>query len=133
MDISLSTINLTKKTIQYAGAYNPLYHLRNGELNEIKADRYPIGGYQTEDKRIFTNHEIEIKQGDSIYLFSDGYIDQFGGQKGKKFKSKKFKKLILDNHYKKMSEQGEIFENNFISWRSELEQIDDVLVIGIGF
>jgi len=133
MDISLSTINLTKKTIQYAGAYNPLYHLRNGELNEIKADRYPIGGYQQEEKRAFTNHEIEIKEGDSIYLFSDGYVDQFGGQKGKKFKAKKFKKLILDNHHKKMSEQSTIFENNFISWRSELEQVDDVLVIGIGF
>ena len=132
MDIALCAIDLKNNKISFSGAYRPLFHMRDGLIEEIKADRFPIGGYQIEEKN-FTNKEIKIKSGDCIYMFSDGIVDQFGGEKGKKFLSKRFKEILEMNHNKKMKEQYEIIKNNFITWRSDYEQIDDVLVIGIRF
>ena len=130
MDLALCVIDHKSKTMQYAGAYNPLYLYRNNELMEIKADRMPIGIY-VKDTNEFTNHEIKLKKGDTFYLFSDGYVDQFGGEKGMKFKTRAFKQLLLEIHQKPMQDQKETLENTFTRWKGKHEQIDDVLIIGI--
>ncbi len=115
--------------LEYAGANNPLYHIRNGELNIIKADKQPIGKY--EGRKPFTNHRITLNKGDSIYIFSDGFADQFGGPKGKKFKYKPFRELILANHDKPMEEQKQLLDECIENWRGELEQVDDICIIGV--
>jgi serine phosphatase RsbU (regulator of sigma subunit) len=129
MDIALCAINFSSNRMSYAGANNSLYLIRDGELNEVKADKQPIGIYLTSDS--FTNHEIELQEGDSIYVFTDGYADQFGGPKGKKFKRDPFKKLLLNNHDKPMDEQKKILRQTFENWKGDLDQVDDVCVIGV--
>jgi serine phosphatase RsbU (regulator of sigma subunit) len=101
MDMALCIYHKKKKLLEYAGAYNPLYLIRDGELQEYKADRMPIGIYHIE-KESFTNHEINIEKGDAIYIFSDGYADQFGGPGQTKFKSGNLKKLLLEINKKPM-------------------------------
>ncbi|MDP1744184.1 MAG: SpoIIE family protein phosphatase [Bacteroidota bacterium] len=144
MDMALCSINFEKLELQYAGANNPLYIVRKitadqlvdgkvegaVELIEIKADKQAIGA-DTAKTKIFTNHKIKLEKGDAIYLFTDGYADQFGGEKGKKFKYSKFKELLIENHGKTMKEQKNILENHFEKWKGDLEQVDDILVIGI--
>jgi len=132
MDMALCIFHKKKKRIEYAGAYNPLYLIRNGELIEYKADRMPIGIYHIE-KESFTNHDIEVKEGDVIYIFSDGYVDQFGGPGQTKFKTANFKKLLLEINEKPMKEQQQILDERFARWKGDLDQIDDVIVIGIRF
>ncbi len=131
MDIALCSINYTKSTMEYAGANNPVWMIRNNEVIEIKGNKFPIGVYMGEEFQKFTNHEWELQKGDYIYIFTDGYADQFGGEKGKKFKYKEFQKMLLDNHKKPMVEQKLLLERAFDEWRGSLEQVDDVLVIGI--
>ncbi len=109
---------------------NSIIQSLNHSLIEIKADRMPIGIY-TDEIKLFTNHEIQLSAGDTIYIFSDGYTDQFGGPQGKKFKSKPFKQLLVDIHKKDMAEQKEILDRTFKEWKGNLEQVDDVLVMGI--
>jgi serine phosphatase RsbU (regulator of sigma subunit) len=130
MDIALCIIDPENLTMQYSGAYNPLYLVRNKELITIKADRMPIGIYIAE-KESFTNHETKIRKGDTIYIFTDGYIDQFGGPQTQKFKTAPFKDLIESNQDKPMAEQKKILEDNFEKWKGDYDQIDDVLVVGI--
>ncbi|MCK5171345.1 MAG: SpoIIE family protein phosphatase [Bacteroidales bacterium] len=130
MDIALCVINLEKMKMQYAGAYNPLYLFRNNELIETKADRMPIGIY-IKEKESFTNNEIELQKGDVFYIFSDGYQDQFGGEDGRKFKTKNFKQFLLDIHKKPMAEQREILDKRIDEWRGDWEQIDDIIILGI--
>lgn len=141
MDIALCAIDTKTGIMQYAGAYNPLYIIRqngNGqELITFKADRMPIG-ISSREKDTFTNHEIELMEGDTMYLFSDGYIDQKGGPEGKKFMSKKFKDILLENVTKSMSEQKNILENTMNNWMNPAdngdapyEQVDDMLIMGI--
>ena len=130
MDISLCVYDFDNMMMQFAGAYNPLYMIRNGELSIIKADRMPIGIHDR-DKNPFTNMEFSMHKGDMYYILSDGYIDQFGGPKGKKFMTKRFKQLILDIHDKPMEEQKEILWQTILEWRGEIEQIDDIIIIGI--
>lgn len=130
MDISLCVFDLHHKKLQFAGAYNPLYFIRDGVIDTIKADRMPIGIHER-DKDDFTNNELEIKKGDMYYIMSDGYIDQFGGNDGKKFMAKQLKELLLRIHQLPMAEQSKVLESEFIKWRGEIEQIDDVLIIGI--
>lgn len=132
MDMALCIYHKKKNIIEYAGAYNPLYLIRNGELIEHKADRMPIGIYHIE-KESFTNHEIEIQKGDVIYIFSDGYVDQFGGPGQTKFKAANFKKLLLEINEKPMKEQQNILDERFAKWKGDLDQIDDVILIGIRF
>ncbi len=115
--------------LQYAGANNSIYHISNGNLNEIKADKQPIGKYAM--RKLFTNNVIELQKGDAIYAFSDGYADQFGGPKGKKFKYSQFEKLLLSIQQKSMSEQREILNQTIDKWRGELVQIDDICIIGV--
>ncbi len=129
MDMALCVIDYDTMTMQFAGAYNPLYFIRNNELIQYKADRMPIGSHLVE-KESFTNHTIQLEKDDMFYLFSDGYIDQFGGEKSNKFSSKAFRKLLLDIHKKTMTEQQAILEKTFIDWQGNNNQIDDVLVIG---
>lgn len=127
MDIALCCLEGNK--LHYSGANNPLWIIRNGEIIETKANKQPIGKYKLEDP--FTTHSFELQEDDSFYIFSDGYPDQFGGPKGKKFMYKAFRELLLSVQDKSMDEQKTIIDMNFETWRGDLEQIDDVCVIGV--
>jgi len=122
MDLSLCVINNNKTKLQYSGAYNPLFMIRDNELIEYKGDKMPIGIYK-EKTGSFTNHEIDIREGDTFYMFSDGYIDQFGGPKAKKFMARKFKDLLLAIFPKPMTEQKEILEKTLEDWKGEIDQM----------
>jgi len=126
MDIAL--ISLQNNSLHYAGAYNPLWLIRDGELMETKADKQPVGNY--ENASAFTTQQVDCHPGDTFYIFSDGFADQFGGESRKKFKSKAFKMLLLEIQEKSMEEQGEVLSHFFEDWKKDLEQIDDVCVIG---
>ncbi len=130
MDIALVSIDLENYTLQYAGAFNPLFIIRNNNLSEIKGDRMPIGFHEKIDKP-FINHEIQIKANDSIYLFSDGYKDQFGWRNDKKFSLDNFRELLLSVQNVPMKAQKLLLENNLKNWMGDIEQIDDILVVGI--
>lgn len=127
MDIALCSLEGMK--LQYAGAHNPLWIIRNGEIIETKANKQPIG--QFDNPEPYTTHSFDLEQGDSIYIFSDGYVDQFGGEKGKKFKSKAFRELLLSIQDKPMEEQKKEIDEAFEKWKGDLDQIDDVCVIGV--
>jgi ligand-binding sensor domain-containing protein/serine phosphatase RsbU (regulator of sigma subunit) len=131
MDISICAINYKKLTIEFAGANNPIWVIRNNEIIEVSGDKFPVGAFIGEELQRFTHHEWEIQKDDCIYLFTDGYLDQFGGPKGKKFKNKQFQSLLLEIHQKPMTDQKEILEKRIEEWQGDLEQIDDMLVIGI--
>ena len=127
MDIALCSLQGNK--LVYAGANNPLWIIRNGEVLETKANKQPIGKF--DNPQPYTSHNFELQQGDTVYLFSDGYADQFGGEKGKKYKSGNFKKFLVSIQHLSMAEQQTRLEQEFDRWRGELEQIDDVCVIGV--
>jgi serine phosphatase RsbU (regulator of sigma subunit) len=129
MDIALCGVDMKRKKLQFAGAFNPLYIVRDGEFSEIKPDKFPIGSYM-EDPRDYTNHEIDIHSGDTFYIFTDGYADQFGGPHGKKFMYKKFRELIMSIQPKTMKEQGVLLGEAMDEWKANTSQIDDILVIG---
>ncbi|MCW3084783.1 MAG: hypothetical protein JWP12_2149 [Bacteroidetes bacterium] len=131
MDLSLCSLNKKTLELQYAGAFNSLYYVSNGILKEIKADKFPIGVNIDDKVDEYTNHTIQLQKGDCIYLYSDGYADQFGGSKGKKFKYNKLKELLLDVAQLPVEEQRNVIENAFDTWKGGLEQIDDVVVIGV--
>ncbi len=130
MDISLCVFNIKTKKLDWAGANNPLWLFQNGELIETKADKQPIGMY--EDNHPFTNHEFSLNSNDAIYIFSDGFADQFGGDAGeKKLTRKKFKELLFTIQNIPMQEQGKALEKFIVDYRKNIEQIDDILVIGV--
>lgn len=131
MDIALCTINNKSKTLQYSGANRPLWIIRNNEFQYYKPNKIPIGGQQYNKTDGFMQHNITLEQGDSIYLFSDGYVDQFGGDLGKKFMTKKFRELLLSIQHLSMNEQKEYLLNTLIKWQGKHDQVDDILVIGI--
>lgn len=131
MDMAICMISDDKKQLQYSGAFNPLYLIRDGNLLETKADKQPIGTYYYEQNVDFTNHVIELQKKDSIYIFSDGYADQFGGPNEKKFRTKSFKELLLKMNKKSMPDQKSILEKTIIDWMGNVKQIDDILVIGV--
>ncbi|MCX6303227.1 MAG: tetratricopeptide repeat protein [Bacteroidia bacterium] len=130
MDIALCVIDNNQKTIQYSGAYNNLYLIRNGELLEYQADRMPIGIFDFSDKG-FTSLDIPYLSGDIIYMFSDGFADQFGGPNRKKFKYPHLKEVLLKNHQLLMLAQRDELEKEFKSWKGDNSQTDDVLVVGL--
>ena len=129
MDISLLCVDTKNKNIFWSGANNPLWYIQNAELKEIKADKQPIG--KTDYPKPFTTHQIEYKENTIFYLFTDGFADQFGGPNGKKFKYKQFSDLILKNSNLPQKKQAEIINKAFLDWKGDLEQVDDVCVIGI--
>ena len=132
MDLSVISYDKKNGILEYAGAYNSLYLVRNGELIEYKADKFAIGQSLTDNK--YSNHEINIEKGDTVYIFSDGFADQFGGEKGKKFMSKNLKRLLVDINKHDMKEQKAILERTLRDWMgNQYEQLDDVLIIGRRF
>jgi len=148
MDMAIAVIDKEKRELQFAGAYHPLYFIRDkdqitgkepgsdsaleGEdatLFELKGDKQPIGIHWVEND--FTNQKVRLKENDTVYVFSDGYVDQYGGEQRKKFKTQKFKELLLSVQSKSMEKQKEDIEETFELWRGNNEQIDDVCVIGV--
>ncbi|HLP13977.1 MAG TPA: SpoIIE family protein phosphatase, partial [Flavobacteriales bacterium] len=130
MDIAFCRYIPSKNMVQFAGANNSLYLINNGNLLEFKGDKQPIGIYVGEKKQ-FTCQEIQVKKGDKLYMSSDGYFDQFGGEKGKKFKSSSFEKLVQKINDHNSAEQLKCLDETFIAWRGDYEQVDDVCVIGV--
>ncbi len=131
MDISLCCLNIKEQKLEWAGANNPLWIVRSGatEVEEIKANKQPIGKYA--DPKPFTTHSVQLNKGDTIYVFTDGFQDQFGGDKGKKFKASKLKEVLLKMNNGSMEEQQSLINREFESWKGALEQVDDVCVIGV--
>ncbi|MEO9533124.1 MAG: SpoIIE family protein phosphatase [Crocinitomicaceae bacterium] len=132
MDITLCAWHKKDNSIEWAGANNPLYLIRannSSEIEIVNPDKQPIGNYET--SLLYTNHKLKLTKGDIFYLFSDGYMDQFGGENGKKFKYSNFRNLLLKINKTPMPKQGEALVNTFQNWKGELEQLDDVCVIGV--
>ncbi len=129
MDMALCIVSPEKKKLQFAGANNPLYRIRNGALEKINADRMPVG-FHHKIEVPFKAVTLNVNKGDCFYIFSDGYADQFGGPHKKKMKYRNFQKLLLGLHSENMPEQGEKLKKEFEKWKGDMEQIDDVLVIG---
>lgn len=136
MDIALCTVDTERNLLQFAGANNPVYIVREGKATIIKGDKMPIAIYDVMDS--FSKQEFELQKGDAVYIFSDGYADQFGGPKGKKFKYKPFRELLIKHAEKPMSEQKQILDDNIEKWKAytdpvsgePFEQVDDIVVIG---
>lgn len=131
MDLSLCVLNKKTKILQYAGAFNSLYYVRNKQFFEVKADKFPIGINLDGIVDDYNNHSMQMQTGDMVYLFSDGYADQFGGPNGKKFKYKLLKELLVEVSDLPISEQELRIAATFDQWKGELEQVDDVLIIGV--
>ena len=131
MDAALCIIDPEHKTLEFSGANNSLIYIQKGELHYIKGTRRPIGGYQPEEVRIFDKHTISVKEETIVYLFSDGFQDQFGGNDGRRFRSQTLLELLHQNHQKPFNEQKEILYDTYRQWKGEAwEQIDDILVMG---
>lgn len=129
MDLALVSLDPKTNKLMYSGANNPLLVVRNKEVIEIKADKQPIGDFERAFP--FTKHEILLKKGDAIYIFTDGYVDQFGGEKGKKLKSKPFKEFLVSISHLPMKQQYKALNSHFEEWKGDLEQLDDVCVFGV--
>jgi ligand-binding sensor domain-containing protein/serine phosphatase RsbU (regulator of sigma subunit) len=130
MDMALCTYHRDTSLLEYAGAYNAMWLIRAGEIIEFKADKFPIGNLKSGEIRKFTNHEVQLIKGDTVYIFSDGFCDQFGGPLGKKFKSSNFRQVLLESIHLSMEEQGKLLNDTIEAWRGVHEQVDDILVIG---
>jgi serine phosphatase RsbU (regulator of sigma subunit) len=130
MDVAFCILHKNRKTIEFSGAFNPLFLFHDGECSEYHADRMPIGIYYGE-KESFTNYKIEVHQGDTIYIFTDGFADQFGGSKGTKYMKYNLKKLLTEIHNKPMAEQRGILEYEFEIWKGSANQVDDVTILGV--
>ena len=131
MDISILYFDKEKSSVEFAGAQNPLFIVRNEVLLEYNPDMFPIGISEIDKITPFTNTKIDLQKGDALYIFSDGFHDQFGGKQGRKFMKKQLREVFLSMKDKKMSEQEKILETTFSNWKGNLDQVDDVLVIGI--
>jgi phosphoserine phosphatase RsbU/P len=131
MDIAVCSLNMKTGVLQYAGAYNEMYYFANKELIEIKADKTPIGVNEDGVTDTFTNHIIPMKAGDTVYLFTDGFADQFGGPQEKKFTYKRLRELLQSVQDKPMTEQRAILDATIDEWRGKLEQVDDILIMGV--
>ncbi len=131
MDMTLCVFDFKKNKLDFAGANNPIILIRDNEPVKYKGDRFPIGAYVDDRPQTFTNNEIELKKGDMIYLFSDGYADQFGGPEGKKFFTRRFEELLFQIHAKPLEEQKEMLKTTLYDWMGNNGQVDDILVIGV--
>jgi serine phosphatase RsbU (regulator of sigma subunit) len=131
MDIALVAINAERTKLEFSGAYNSLWLFRKETFIEIRADKQPVGVFMDVELKPFRNNEMDIQRGDTFYIFTDGYADQFGGPKGKKFKYAKLKELLLSIQHLSMNEQQIIMNQKMEEWKGNLEQVDDILIIGI--
>ena len=131
MDITLLSINKKNNEVYFAGANNPIYILGANKDVEMKGDKFPVGAFVGETIRSFTTHKLELQHGDRMFLFSDGYADQFGGPKGKKLKYKQMKDALIESLKFDYKDQKSHLEKIFENWRGNLEQVDDVLIIGL--
>ncbi|MCF6240064.1 MAG: SpoIIE family protein phosphatase [Bacteroidales bacterium] len=129
MDIAFCALNKDTLELQYSGAHHPLYLFRDGEFTIIEGDRMPIG--LTRREKDFTNHHIQLQKGDTLYMFSDGFADQFGGEDGRKYLIKRFKQLLKMIHRESMEHQREVLENEYNVWKGTFDQVDDILIIGL--
>jgi serine phosphatase RsbU (regulator of sigma subunit) len=135
MDLAFCVLNKKERLLKFAGAFSPLYLVRNDKLIEIKGDRFSVGADNDPSegltKKSFTSHELKLEKEDMIYLFTDGYADQFGGPEGKKYKYRRFRHLLLTIHQLPLHRQKAFLDESIEEWRGNYEQIDDILVIGI--
>jgi serine phosphatase RsbU (regulator of sigma subunit) len=133
MDLSLCILDMKEKSLDYSGAFNPLYLVRNETIIEVKADRFSVGAdvHFSTERKLFKSHKIYLQPNDVIYIFSDGYADQFGGPEGKKFKYRRFRHLLLTIHKLPMEKQRSILDASIEEWKGGMDQVDDILVIGI--
>lgn len=131
MDIAFCRLDKSTNELMYAGAFNSLYIVRNGELIEVKANKIIIGASSPGGEKLFTNHTLQLFSGDSLYIFTDGYADQFGGDYGKKFMKSQLRDLLVSIHGKTMREQKDQLLTSFERWRGTHEQVDDILIIGV--
>jgi serine phosphatase RsbU (regulator of sigma subunit) len=130
MDLALIAIEKQTGKVEYAGAYNPLYVVRKGEVITYKGDRFPIGMTTMEEKKTFTNQIVETQPGDMLYMCSDGYADQFGSAEIKKFKSTNVKRVLSEIWHLPVLEQKSRLQKEILDWKGELEQVDDIMFIG---
>ena len=132
MDVSILALNTESKECRWAGAFRSLVIVyKNGALEKLEGNKYPVGGAQLDTQRIFTTQKLKLNEDDCLYMFTDGYADQFGGSKGKKFMVKQFHDNLKSIHSYSVADQQKHLENQLNDWKGNLEQIDDVLVIGI--
>jgi PAS domain S-box-containing protein len=132
MDIALCKINVKQNKLEYAGAHRPLYHVSNGVLSEFKGDKWAIGGGVYRNQTNFTNYELNLKEGDAVYIFSDGLPDQFGGPNSRKFGSQRIKEVVVNNS-QDIKQTYSTMKDTFQNWMGDQKQTDDVLLIGIKF
>lgn len=138
MDIAMIAIDLETGLTQFAGANNPVWIYRRKEnalfeFEEIKGDKQPIGAVDLIEHKPFTNHTFYLNKGDSLYVFTDGFADQFGGPEGKKYKYKRLKEFLHAKQHLSMYDQKIEIEKEFIAWKGDLDQVDDICIIGIRF
>jgi len=133
MDIAICTISFDSKTLEYAGAHRPLWLIRNDDLEEFKPNKHSIGGLLPGEKRVYEKHQIKFNSNDLVYFFTDGITDQFGGRFEKKLMKKKFKKLLLSMHSNHLNDQKKILNDYMTRWAGNIEQVDDMLVMGLRF
>jgi serine phosphatase RsbU (regulator of sigma subunit) len=131
MDVAIVTLDSSKKTVEYAGANLPFNYFQDWELHTIKPDKYSIGGEQMEEERTFSHHEVQLKSGDAIYLYTDGFIDQLGGPEEKRFSTRRFRDLVLRTQHESMATQRALVNLEWKEWKDDREQLDDVTVFGM--
>ena len=132
IDIAMGIINKETNSINFAGAFNPIYIIKQNHLLEIQGDKMPVGIAASEEKP-FTDHNLLLEEGDMVYFFTDGYVDQFGGPEGKKFKYQPFRSLLLSISSLPIHKQKEKLETTFINWKGNLQQLDDVLIFALRY
>ncbi len=130
MDISLISYDILEHTVEFSGAYQPLYLVRNGNVTIYRADRYPIGMIDGQAKKSFTNHKVQAMKGDMLYIFTDGFADQFGGEEEKKFKTINIRTLLKEIYMFPVDEQKRLIEKSIRDWMGDVQQVDDILFIG---
>lgn len=131
MDVALCRVDRKQRELLFAGAFRPLYWMHDGQLTVINGDRKPVGGSQHGDHRKFTVHRVAFHPGDRLYLFSDGYVDQFGGPERKKFMSTRFNEMLAGSQHLPMAQQAELLDKAFMDWKGANEQMDDICVVGL--
>ena len=132
LDMSLAIIDTQEGTLNFSGAFNPLYIVRGNNLLQLEGDKMPIGvGADVEES--FTNHQYQLQSGDMIYLFSDGFADQFGGPDNKKYKYRPFRSFLINIASKPLKKQEEMLNNEFERWKGDLPQLDDILIVGVRY